>query len=85
MKELTYKEERSLYAIALDQGLDLHYGKLSLCDLENHKHSNIYKNRRWQVHCDDSRMPFSKVFFDKTEAIEKFMEIKPQVVPRTKQ
>jgi hypothetical protein len=84
MRELTQKEESSLYSICLDMGLEVSYGKLSICDLSYHRHSHITKNRRWQVHCDDNRNPFSGLFDDKLDAIEKFMEIKPSVKPRTR-
>lgn len=85
MRQLTEREEKSFYAIGLEHGLDFAYGKLSLIDLANHKHSQIYKNRRWQVHCDDNRVDlFSKVYHDKVDAIEKFMEIKKKVPLRNK-
>jgi hypothetical protein len=79
MRQLTKQEEHSLYNLVLLQGIDLGFGKLSLCDLARRRHSQIKTDRRWQVHCDDARYPWSKVYDDIGPAITKFMEIKSHI------
>lgn len=76
MRQLTKQEEHSLYNICLMQGIDLSCGKLSLCDLAKRRYSHVKTDRRWQVHCDDVRYPWSKIYDDVSAAINKFMEVK---------
>ncbi len=76
---LTKVQEANLYAWCLHQGLSLDYGKLSLCDLRNHRHSNIKDNRRYQVHCEDQHYPWSMIYDEVGPAINKFLELKAKV------
>lgn len=77
--KLTHEQRKSLIAWALDEGMSLDYGKLSLCDLRNFRYSNIFQDRRYQVHCEDSRCPWSGIYNRLEPAIEKFLELKKKV------
>lgn len=79
MRELTNKEEKSLYAWCLNQGVNLQYGKLSLCDLRNFQYSNVRNDRKYQVHCDDPKNQWSMIYDEVSPAISKFMELKMKV------
>jgi hypothetical protein len=76
---LTHEQRKSLVAWALEEGLSIEYGKLSLCDLRNFRHSHIYDDRRYQVHSDDSRYPWSAIYEELEPAIEKFLDLKRKV------
>jgi hypothetical protein len=76
MNELTQEQKVNLYMWCLDQGVSLEYGKLSLCDLKNFRHSNIRDDRRYQVHCEDVRYPWSMIYEDMHAAVIKFLELK---------
>jgi len=73
---LNKEQTKALYAWCLKEGLSVDYGKLSLCDLRNFRHSTLYDNRRYQVHCDDDRCMWSMIYDEVGPAIEKFMELK---------
>jgi hypothetical protein len=77
--KLTHQDRKSLVAWCLKEGFSIEYGKLSLCDLRDFRHSAIYDNRRYQVHSDDSRYPWSGIYEDIESAIEKFLELKRKV------
>lgn len=77
--KLTKQQKKQLYAWCLNEGVNIEYGKLSLCDLRNFRHSSLYNNRRYQVHCEDSKYPWSVVYDDIDSAIEKFLELKNKV------
>jgi hypothetical protein len=77
--KLTKAQEKSLYAWCMEVGLSIEYGKLSLCDLRNFKYSEVHKERKYQVHSDDARYPWSGLYDDISNAIEKFMELKQKV------
>lgn len=77
--ELTTKEEISLYAWCIKQGLSIQYGKLSLCDLRNFRYSHVKNDRKYQVHCDDHQYEFSGIYEDLKPAIVKFIELKKKV------
>jgi len=79
MRKLTNKEEKSLYEWCLDQGVNLEYGKLSLCDLRNFQYSNVRNDRRYQVHSDDNKNPWSMIYDETGPAVTKFMELKTRV------
>jgi hypothetical protein len=72
-------QEISLYMWCIDQGVNIEYGKLSLCDLRNFRYSNVYNNRQYQVHCEDSRHPWSMIYDDLHIAVIKFIELKSRV------
>jgi len=70
-------------------GVELTYGKLTLCDLT--KYSAFRGTRRYQVFCDDNkirdekgRTGYYKVFQtqDIDKAVSKFLEIKQQLNSR---
>lgn len=73
------KEKKEIYEWCINEGLNLSYGKLSLCDLRNFRHSMIYDNRKYQVHCDDPKYLWSKIYDELEPAINKFMEIKMRI------
>lgn len=77
--KLDHNQRKSLIAWCLEEGLSIEYGKLSLCDLRNFRHSHIYDDRRYQVHSEDSRYPWSGIYDSKEAAIEKFLELKRKV------
>lgn len=77
--ELTKKEEINLYSWCLFQGVSLEYGKLSLCDLRNFNYSQVKNDRRYQVHCEDYRNPFSAIYDEVEPAVTKFIELKSRV------
>lgn len=76
---LSHKQKKSLVAWALEEGCSIEYGRLSLCDLRNFRHSHLYDNRRYQVHCEDSKYPWSGIYDEVGPAIEKFLELKRKV------
>lgn len=76
---LNHQQQKEVYAYCLDEGISIQYGKLSLCDLMNFYYSNVYKDRRYQVHCDDHKNPCSMIYDEKGPAIEKFLELKKKV------
>jgi len=77
--KLTHKDKKSLMAWCLREGLSIEYGKLSLCDLRNFRHSAVYDNRCYQVHSNDGRYPYSCIYDSVEPAIEKFLELKRKV------
>jgi hypothetical protein len=74
--KLNKQQTKQLYAWCLAEGLSIEYGKLSLCDLSNYRHSMVFNERRYQVHCDDPNCPWSMIYDKVGPAIEKFMELK---------
>lgn len=76
MKRLSHQQEKQLYKLCIDNDVSVQYGKLSLCDLRNFYYSNVYDNRRYQVHSDDNKYPWSKIYDNLDAAVEKFLEIK---------
>lgn len=77
--KLTKRQRKSLVAWCLKEGLSIEYGKLSLCDLTNFRHSHVYTDRRYQVHCEDQKQPWSAIYEDIEAATEKFLELKDKV------
>ena len=76
---LTEKQQDQLYAWCLEEDLSIEYGKLSLCDLRNFNYSNVYYDRRYQVHCDDPKHQHSIIYTKIEPAIAKFRELKKKV------
>lgn len=74
--ELNNTQKKMLYLWCLEENLSISYGRLSLCDLRNFKYSDVKYNRRYQVHCEDSRNSFSAIYDDAEIAVNKFMELK---------
>ena len=77
--KLSHEDKKSLVAWVLKEGMSLDYGKLSICDLRNFRHSTVYDNRCYQVHCEDNRCVWSGIYEDVEPAIEKFLELKKKV------
>ena len=77
--KLNHQQRKSLIAWCLEENLTIEYGKLSLCDLRDYRHSQVYDNRRYQVHCEDHQYPHSGIYEDAEPAIEKFLELKQKV------
>jgi hypothetical protein len=80
---LSKKQEENLYAWCLHNGVNLEYGKLSLCDLRNFNYSQIKNDRRYQVHCEDYNYGCSMIYDNISSAVAKFIELKSKV-KRTK-
>ena len=79
MRELTDRERVELIKWAVMEGIDLQYGKLSLCDLRNYRYSNIRDDRKYQVHSEDRRYPWSGIYDDLDPAARKFLELRRRV------
>ena len=77
--KLTKAQRKNLYLWCLEEGISIQYGRLSLCDLTNFHYSDVYNNRRYQVHCEDPKYPWSRVYDRAGPAVEKFLEIKRKV------
>lgn len=69
-------EFQLLKKLVLD-GMELTYGKLTLCDLSHY--SKYRGDRKWQIYCNDKRNPCYLVFKDVAEAIYKFLELKIKI------
>ena len=76
---LTKDQEKNLYAWCIHEGVNLEYGKLSLCDLRNFRHSQIRHDRRYQLHCDDPNWGLSMIYTDILPAVSKFIELKSKI------
>lgn len=76
---LSTQQKRLIYKWLLDEGCSIEYGRLSLCDLTNFRHSNVYDNRRYQVHSEDSKYPWSKIYDEIEPAVNKFIELRTKV------
>jgi competence protein ComGF len=84
-------EVQLLKKLILD-GIELTYGKLSLCDLTHY--SRFRGTRRWQIFCNDKRATdfesrqkeqgFYKVYHDLDDALQKFFEIKLKISNRVR-
>jgi hypothetical protein len=79
MNNLSKDQEKNLYSWCLHEGVNLEYGKLSLCDLRNFRHSQIRNDRRYQVHCDDATWAHSMIYDNVASAVSKFIELKSKV------
>jgi hypothetical protein len=76
---LNYQEQKVLYKLCITQGVDVIYGKLSLCDLKNYRYSSVIDNRSFQVHSDDSKYPWSMIYDNLDSAVSKFIDLKSKV------
>jgi hypothetical protein len=75
--KLTTKQRKLLYRWFLEEeGVSIEYGKLTLCDLRNYRHSSVYNDRRYQVHSDDPNSAFSGLYDDLDSAIAQFIGLK---------
>lgn len=69
------------------KGIDLTYGKLSLCDLKHYTHVKLFKGgRRYQIYCDDPRVSWFKVYYETelNDAVKKFIEIMKKIKPEVR-
>lgn len=62
-------------SLMLYLGIDSDYGELSICNLANYCITRNTLDRKYQVHCDDSRFRFSQVYSNPMTAIDKFVLI----------
>ena len=76
---LTREQEINLYSWCLHEGVDLEYGKLSLCDLRNFHYSDVKNNRKYQVCYEDGKNSFTMIYEDVDKAVEKFIELKKRI------
>lgn len=79
MSRLSHNQKKELYKWCILDGSSVQYGKLSLCDLRNFKYSNVFNNRQYQIHCDDNKYNWSKIYDSLESAIEKFIEIQNKI------
>lgn len=59
--------------------IDINYGRLSLCDLNNYKVQNFISNKKYQVHSDDRNFKFSKCYENLDEAVDVFINLTRKV------
>lgn len=62
-------------SLMLYLGIGADYGELSLCNLANISITRGILDRRYQVHCDDSRFRFSQIYSNPQTAVDKFVLI----------
>lgn len=72
---MTEQQQVQMFKWMIEQGIDLQYGKLSLCDLRNYRYSNV-RDRRYQVHSEDRNLPFSMIYDELLPACNKFISLK---------
>jgi hypothetical protein len=78
MIELKLTQQKEVIKWVIESGMDIQYGKLSLCDLRNYRYGNVRSDRRYQVHSDDRNWEFSGIYDELEPAIEKFLYLKPR-------
>lgn len=76
---MTEQQELQVYKYCLEQGIELQYGKMTLCDLRNYRYSQVNLNRRWQLHCEDRNHQFSGIYDELEPAIRKFIDLKKKI------
>lgn len=77
--KLNTKQKIRLYSWCVEEGVNLQYGKLSLCDLRNFNYSQLKTDRKYQVHCDDYTYSWSMIYDNLNSAVHKFLELKDKV------
>ena len=76
---LTVNDNNYYKSVLLD-GCSIEYKRLSICDLRDYY--NFYRRRKdpiYQVHCDDSKNRFSKVYKNISDAVNTFIELKKKL------
>jgi len=58
----------------LTKGGTVEFGRVTICDISRYVNFNVGR-KKWQVHSDDYRRPFSQLYGDLNEAIGVFMNI----------
>jgi len=79
VKQLNPEHEKALMKLCLERGIELQFGKCTVCNLKNHYHAAVNRDKIWQVHCDDKLYPFSQVYDDIWQAVNKFYDIKYRI------
>lgn len=69
--KLTKEQVKWLFAACVEQGVDLSTKKVSLCDLSQHRFSELKPNRGYQVHSDK----WSRIYDNLEDAVNKFVEL----------
>lgn len=65
--------------LLVEQKMSVNYGKISICDLS---FSSGYKGKRkYQVYNEDSRNKFAENYFELSDAVDKFLELKAKSKP----
>ena len=77
--KLNKTQEKLLYQWCIQEGVNIEYGKLSLCDLRNFNYSQVKNDRKYQVHCEDNNCPWSMIYDTLSPAVNKFIELKVKV------
>lgn len=68
-------------------GVDLQFGKLTLCDLSHFRCGQFRPGRyRYQIYCDDNNIRFFRCYYETQldDAIKKFLELKYKLKPDVK-
>lgn len=73
----------------VSDGVELTYGKLTLCDLS---HYQIFRgDKKWQIFCSDKKIKedgknegFYQVYNDLNKALMKFLELKMKISNRVR-
>jgi hypothetical protein len=79
---ITIQQQAGIIGYMIQEGIDLQYGKVSLCDLTNYKYSEVRHNRRFQVHSEHPKHPWSMIYDELGPACMKFLELKKKVGKR---
>ena len=75
----------------VSDGVELTYGKMTLCDLSHYQ--TFRGDKKWQIYCSDKRIKegednknegFYKVYDDLSKAIMKFLELKMKISNRVR-
>ena len=70
----------------VSDGVELTYGKMTLCDLS--KYQIFRSDRKWQLYCTDKKIKegsgegFYEVYRDLDKALMKFLELKMKISNR---
>lgn len=76
--KLSTQDQISLFTMCLQQGVDISTKKISLCNLSNHRFSEVKPDRGYQVHTDK----WSRIYENLEDAVAKFVELKNGFVPK---
>jgi len=68
------------YMSVIYAGCIVTYKNITLCDLTDHVPYLKNKTSKYQVHSDNSKVKFSEIYYNIEEAVNKFIELKLQVI-----
>lgn len=71
MQNNTLDEEEKAFMTCLVHSVDIQYRRLGLYSM-----AHIGRPNCWQVHCEDSKLKFSQLFYNLKTAVQKFIELK---------